>query len=221
MRVALFTETFLPKTDGVVTVLCAVLDALIDADIEAIVYAPPGAPDHYKSIAVYPSWGPRFPLYPELSCSMPTRAGIDAIRAFDPDVIHVLNPTFIGAVGTIMAGIGRVPLIASVHMDINFYVKQYAGDWGLPIAWTFFRIWHNRALINLAPSQAMVAQLRENGIVRTAHWARGVDTDRFRQLPRRWVARQIDRGPPRCTGRLVCRATHPRKRHRETTAPRS
>lgn len=183
MRVAIFTETFLPKTDGVVTILCGILDALIAAGIDVIVYAPPGAPSAYRSIPVYPSWGPRFPLYPELFCSMPTAAGIRAIRVFNPDVIHVLNPTFIGAVGTIMAVIGRVPLIASVHMDIIFYVKQYAGNWGLPIAWTFFRIWHNRARINLAPSRAMVNQLATHGIKRTMQWQRGVDLTRFRRLP--------------------------------------
>jgi len=56
-----------------------------------------------------------------------------------------MNPTFIGAAGVIMANIGKVPLVASVHMDINYYVKQYAGTWGLPIAWRFFNYWHNKA----------------------------------------------------------------------------
>lgn len=180
MRVAIFTETFLPKRDGVVTILCQMLDALEQAGIEVCVFAPPSAPHRYRSIPVFPSWGPRFPLYRELYCSMPTWAGIRGICAFRPDVIHVMNPTFIGTVGVIMALIGRVPLVGSVHMDIDFYVRQYAGVWGLPIAWTFFKTWHNRARINLAPSRAMVEQLTQNGIQRVSHWSRGIDTNRFR-----------------------------------------
>jgi glycosyltransferase involved in cell wall biosynthesis len=183
MRVAIFTETFLPKRDGVVTILCQMLDALEDAGIEVCVYAPPSAPHAYRQMRVYPSWGPRFPLYQELYCSMPTIAGVRGIVSFKPDVIHVMNPTFIGTVGVIMAIIGRVPLIASVHMDIDYYVRQYAGSWGLPIAWTFFKVWHNRARINLAPSTAMVNQLTENGIERVRHWSRGIDTSRFCRTP--------------------------------------
>jgi len=183
MRVAIFTETFLPKRDGVVTILCQMLDALEDAGIEVCVYAPPSAPHSYRQIRVYPSWGPRFPLYRELYCSMPTLAGVRGILAFQPDVIHVMNPTFIGTVGVIMAMIGRVPLIGSVHMDIDFYVRQYAGAWGLPIAWTFFKIWHNRAQVNLAPSRAMVQQLTTHGMQRVRHWTRGIDTKRFCRTP--------------------------------------
>ena len=189
MRVAIFTETFLPKRDGVVTILCQMLDALEHAGIEVIIYAPPSAPHQYRGMQVFPAWGPRFPLYRELYCSMPTLAGIRGILAFRPDVIHVMNPTFIGTVGVIMAKIGRVPLVGSVHMDIDFYVRQYAGAWGLPIAWTFFKLWHNRALINLAPSHAMVEQLSRNGIKRVAHWSRGIDTALFRPTPMRQTLR--------------------------------
>jgi glycosyltransferase involved in cell wall biosynthesis len=184
MRVAIFTETFLPKRDGVVTILCQMLDALEREGIDVCIYAPPPAPSRYRGYKVFPSWGPRFPLYRELYCSMPTWAGVRGILAFKPDIIHVMNPTFIGTAGVIMALIGRVPLIGSVHMDIDYYVRQYAGVWGLPIAWTFFQLWHNRAHINLAPSRAMVAQLQANGIRNVTHWIRGIDTQRFRQKVR-------------------------------------
>jgi glycosyltransferase involved in cell wall biosynthesis len=184
MRVAIFTETFLPKHDGVVTILCQMLDALEQEGIDVCIYAPPSAPSNYRGYTVFPSWGPRFPLYRELYCSMPTWQGVRGIIAFKPDIIHVMNPTFIGTAGVIMALVGRVPLIGSVHMDIDYYVRQYAGTWGLPIAWTFFQLWHNRARINLAPSRAMVAQLHAHGIQRVTHWVRGIDTQRFRRKPR-------------------------------------
>ncbi len=181
MRIALFTETFLPKIDGVVTIIHQMHEQIHARGHEMIIYAPPGAPSSFNGSTVYPSWGPPFPLYPELHCSFPTWQGIRAISSFRPNIIHVMNPTFIGAAGITMATIGKVPLVASVHMDINYYVKQYAGTWGLPIAWRFFNYWHNKADINLAPSQVTCQQLRDHGIARVQQWQRGIDLTRFRR----------------------------------------
>lgn len=197
MRIALFTETFLPKVDGVVAITLQMLNRMRHHGHEVIVFAPPTAPTHYEDIRVYPSWGPRFPLYRELYCSMPTYMGVQGIRNFRPDLIHVMNPTFIGAVGTMMAQIGRVPLVASTHMDIDYYVTQYAGAWGINTAWRYFRIWHNRAQLNLAPSQSTLEQLQRNGIQRTAHWSRGIDLTRFRRTTRNEALRmQLSGGHP-------------------------
>lgn len=183
MKVALFTETFLPKVDGVVTIIGQMTQRMRENGITPIIFAPPNAPQSYNGIPVYPSWGVPFLLYPELHFSFPSPQGIRAIIDFQPDLIHVMNPTFIGAVGSIMATIGNVPLVASVHMDIDTYVTQYAGAWGLPIAWAYFRQWHNRAHINLAPSTATLAQITQNGIMRGHHWHRGIDLERFQRRP--------------------------------------
>jgi glycosyltransferase involved in cell wall biosynthesis len=66
-------------------------------------------------------------------------------------------------------------------MDIDHYVTQYAGAWGLPISWAFFRFWHNQAQINFAPSRATGQQLITNGIKHVTQWQRGIDLARFRQ----------------------------------------
>lgn len=190
MKVALFTETFLPKVDGVVTIITQMIERMQHHGITPMIFAPPSAPPSYNGVAVYPSWGTRFLLYPELHFSFPSPQGIKAIIDFKPDIIHVMNPTFIGAVGTIMAQIGNVPLVGSVHMDIDTYVTQYAGAWGLPIAWAYFRLWHNRARINLAPSTATLQQITAHGIQRGQHWQRGIDLTRFRRIPRNHALRQ-------------------------------
>lgn len=197
MKVALFTETFLPKVDGVVTIISQMVERMQYHNITPIIFAPPTAPTSYKGIPVYPSWGTRFLLYPELHFSFPSPKGIKAIIDFQPDIIHVMNPTFIGAVGTIMASVGSVPLVGSVHMDIDTYVTQYAGAWGLPIAWAYFRLWHNRARINLAPSTSTLHQITQHGIQRGQHWQRGIDLTRFRRVARNQQLRhRLSNGNP-------------------------
>src|SRR5690606_11147408 len=61
MRVALFTETFLPKIDGIVTVICLLLDHLEMRGIDAVVVAPKMGVDHYRNTPVIGVPGVRFP----------------------------------------------------------------------------------------------------------------------------------------------------------------
>src|SRR5262245_141334 len=92
MRVALFSETFLPKVDGIANTLCMMLEHLEGVGVESLLFAPAGAPDRYAATRVVALGGLRFPLYPELTLVPPTVDVRDEIRAFDPDVVHVLNP---------------------------------------------------------------------------------------------------------------------------------
>lgn len=180
MRIALFTETFLPKIDGVVTVLCQALQRIQEQGHQAIIFGPPDMPESYAGTRCIGVGGPRFWLYPELRINLPRPLILRELRAFNPDVVHVVNPAFLGPTGIALARLLRLPLMASSHMDIPAYTTNYVGEWGLPIAWWLFRTAHNIADINLAPSSHMVRTLREHGYKRVRWWQRGVDTQRFR-----------------------------------------
>lgn len=65
MRIALFTETFLPATDGVVTRLRYTLEELNRSGDEVLVFAPSGGPKFYAGARVYGVPGVPFPPYPE------------------------------------------------------------------------------------------------------------------------------------------------------------
>ena len=49
-----------------------------------------------------------------------------------------------------------------------------------PLLWELLKAAHNQALLNLCTSTAMVNELKDKGIQRTALWQRGVDTYSFR-----------------------------------------
>ena len=49
-----------------------------------------------------------------------------------------------------------------------------------PLLWELLKAAHNQALLNLCTSTAMVNELEDKGIQRTALWQRGVDTENFR-----------------------------------------
>jgi glycosyltransferase involved in cell wall biosynthesis len=180
MRVAIFTETFLPKIDGVVTILCQALERLQEKGHEVLLFGPPNMPESYAGARLFRTGGPPFPLYPEIHMSLPHPRIGWALRTFRPDVVHVANPAFLGPTGIALARRMRLPLVASAHMDIPSYARLYVGPWAVRPAWALFRTLHNIADLNLVPSSWMLRDVRENGYKRVRWWHRGIDLQRFR-----------------------------------------
>jgi glycosyltransferase involved in cell wall biosynthesis len=180
MRVAIFTETFLPKLDGVVSILCLALRHLRDQGHDALVIGPPDMPAEYAGARCVGTGGPRFPLYPEVRMNLPSRRIGRALRQFQPDIVHVANPVFLGPSGIVYARRLGLPLLASYHTDVPGFAKHYGYPWGEPLLWRLFRTIHNCADVNLVPSTAVLRQVRTHGFRRVRWWHRGIDTERFR-----------------------------------------
>ena len=67
MKVAFFTETFLPKVDGIVTRLTKTVKHLVDAGDEVVVFCPEGCPEEYMGARLIGVPAMPLPLYPELN----------------------------------------------------------------------------------------------------------------------------------------------------------
>jgi glycosyltransferase involved in cell wall biosynthesis len=184
LRIALFTETFLPKLDGIVSILCMALRRLQERGHRALVFGPPDMPAEYAGARCIGTGGPRFPLYPEVRINLPNRRIGQELRAFQPDLIHVVNPIFLGPTGIAYARLLRLPLLASYHTDVPGYAKFYGYPWGERLLWWLFRSLHNRADLNLVPSTYILRQVRAHGFRRVRWWRRGIDTERFRPIAR-------------------------------------
>ena len=180
MKIAFFTETFLPKVDGIVTRLTKTVDNLIKAGDEVYVFCPEGAPREYKGAKVIGVPAMPLPLYPELKLGLPGAAVSEAIEAFKPDLIHVVNPAVLGLGGIWLAKTNNIPLVASYHTHLPKYLEHYGMGMLEPLLWELLKAAHNQAILNLCTSTAMVQELSEKGIQNTALWQRGVDTDSFR-----------------------------------------
>ena len=79
-----------------------------------------------------------------------------------------------------MAKTNNIPLIASYHTHLPKYLEHYGMGMLEPLLWELLKAAHNQALLNLCTSTAMVNELKDKGIQRTALWQRGVDTYSFR-----------------------------------------
>ena len=179
----MFTETFLPSTDGVVTRLLYTLKELERTGHQTLVLAPDGGPGEYAGARVVGFPGRTFYLYPEKRAIWPSVRVADIINDFQPDVIHTINPTIFGIQAIVSSRGMGVPLVASYHTHFAHYAKLYGYGWITGGIWTYMRLLHNRAALNLCTSESTRQELARRGFRRLRVWTHGVDLERFHPRP--------------------------------------
>ncbi|NJR51608.1 MAG: glycosyltransferase family 1 protein [Leptolyngbyaceae cyanobacterium CSU_1_3] len=179
MRVALFTETFLPKVDGIVTRLRHTVDHLQRLGDQVLIFAPEGGLTEHKGARIYGVSGFPLPLYPELKLALPRPAIGEELSQFKPDLIHVVNPAILGLAGLYYSKTLDIPLVASYHTHLPEYLQHYGLGALEGLLWELLKAGHNQAHLNLCTSTAMIEALTQHGIERVDLWQRGVDTETF------------------------------------------
>ena len=203
MKIAFFTETFLPKVDGIVTRLTKTIQHLVAAGDEVLIFCPEGCPSTYMGAQVVGVPAMPLPLYPELKLALPRPAVAEALDRFNPDLVHVVNPAVLGLGGSWLAKTKGYPLVASYHTHLPKYLEHYGMGMLEPLLWELLKAAHNQASLNLCTSTAMVGELSEKGIQHTDLWQRGVDTELFRPELRSEAMRTKLLGGRSDTGKLL------------------
>jgi glycosyltransferase involved in cell wall biosynthesis len=178
-RVAVLTESFLPKLDGVVKTTYLTLRYLQQTGREVLVFAPDIAVDHVGDTRVINLPSVSVPQAPETRIALPNPVVARHIEEFKPDMIHLFSPAAMAVNGMAIGRHLNVPVIANYQTDLPGYASQY----GLPMLSGPMHRWlryiHNGCHLTLAPSQTTINELRSMGYHRVRHWGRGVNTKRF------------------------------------------
>jgi glycosyltransferase involved in cell wall biosynthesis len=179
MRVAIFTDNFLPKIDGIVTMICLLVDHLERRGHETLIVAPDMGVTHYRNTPIIGAPGFPMPLYPQLKFGFPVPRTFFRLRAFQPDVAHLFHPALVGGFGLLMTQPFGIPRVASFHLDYGRLVHHFGLGAIEPI--TDFLTWwlFNWADVALAQSTPVEARLRELRVRKIRRWPRGVDSESF------------------------------------------
>jgi glycosyltransferase involved in cell wall biosynthesis len=199
MRIALFTETFLPKIDGIVTRLRNTISELQKMGHQVLVFAPGSGAWDFDGARIEGMRGSRFPLYPELTLSLPRSFIRQKLLEFKPDLIHVADPACLGVAGIYYSDVLRLPLVISYHTRIPKYLQYYGLSALEPAVWKLLKLRHNKAQLNLCTSSVMLDELRSHGVERVKLWPKAVDTDQFHpQFASREMRNWLSAGHPDC-----------------------
>jgi glycosyltransferase involved in cell wall biosynthesis len=183
VRIALFSGNYNYLREGANRALNE-LAAYLEGSAECRVRA-------YSPVAASPAFEPAGTLVPVPSIRLPVRGefrlalGLPrAVRAdiarFRPDIVHVSTPDILGTRAQTFARALGVPVVASMHTRFESYLQYYGLGWLRPPAEAHLRRFYRRADHVLAPTPALVAELKAlRGDDRASLWSRGIDRELF------------------------------------------
>jgi glycosyltransferase involved in cell wall biosynthesis len=188
MRIALFTDTYLPTVNGVARTLGQLVSHAHRRGHEVALFSTDVSPEPAAGTVLHHQM-PGFPLpmYPELQIAWPFDGiGTQRLEAFDPELVHVATESTVGWAGRAWALRRKVPLVTSYHTDWPAYISGY-GFGGLETSvWRGLREFHGVAGATFCPSSFTLEQLRSWGFSHDLRvWSRGVDTEFFNPTRRR------------------------------------
>ncbi|MCG8590294.1 MAG: glycosyltransferase family 1 protein [Proteobacteria bacterium] len=179
MRIAIFTEVFLPKIDGITNRLRHTVARLVAQGHEVLVFAPDTAVAEHAGARVVRIPSAPFKPYPGVRIAAPDPRIAWELARFGPDVVHAVGPAILGLWGLVAAAALRLPRVASYHTDFPRYLPGYGLDWVEAGIWPLIRNVHNLAHVNLCPSRFTRSELSAHGVHDVGIWRGGVDTDLF------------------------------------------
>lgn len=178
-RVAIMTEAFFPKVDGVAKSAYLTLRYLQKTGREVIVFAPDIAPARVGPSRVIPMPSVGLPFAPETRVALPTPSVARHLEAFQPDLIHLFSPVMMAASGMIIGRRRYIPVVANYQTDLPAYTEHYGFNFLSSPVQNWLRYVHNSSHLTLVPSNYTLHQLRRQEYKRLRIWGRGVDLGRF------------------------------------------
>ena len=181
VRVAIVTEAFLPRVNGVTNSVLNVVRQLTGRGVDHLVIAPNGPecvdPDGIKVNRVRSIELPGIHDV-DIAIARSTRL-VPILRDFDADVVHLASPFILGSRGVAAARSLGIASVAVFQTDVAGFAHHYGLSRLSFVADALVRRNHQFATINLAPSRASQEYLTRLGVQNVRYWGRGVDLERF------------------------------------------
>jgi glycosyltransferase involved in cell wall biosynthesis len=166
MRMAMFTESYLPRISGVVLSMTSFVGALRVQGHQVTIVAPsvPGYRDVDPEVVRFPSVRTRQADFP---IGIPYAPAVwQQLLTMDLDLVHTHAPFTMGAAAVRLARRRSVPLVFTHHTMYDEYVHYAPGPaWALrPMVRAYTVGFANRCDCVIAPSHALQARLRAQGV---------------------------------------------------------
>ncbi len=183
LTIGMFSDTYTPETNGVVTSIVSTAKALRRRGHRVIVVGPAHPEGDEEHPDVFHLRSTSFPFYPGFRLAFPLPAKLVAALPNVPfDVIHAHSFFFIGCLGAYLARMRKLPLFFTYHTrvaDYAHYLPMYQRVTKAQAVW-ISREFSNRCDRVIAPTTGTADLLRSYGV--TAPFSilpGGVDLESF------------------------------------------
>ncbi|MCD6414801.1 MAG: glycosyltransferase [Candidatus Diapherotrites archaeon] len=169
MKIAMFTETFLPQVNGVVTSISSFSEELTRQGHKVEIFAPAPGDKEFNGIKVHRFRSLTFRPYPEFRAALPPVGINKHIKGKGFDIIHTHGPFALGWAGWWIAMRNKLPLVSTFHTPISDYVEYLSKDknvisLGKKLAWLYAARYYNRCTHMITPSEVIRKLVRSNGV---------------------------------------------------------
>jgi len=198
MRVAIITENFLPKLDGVTRTLARLLEHLQMKGHQVLLLGPEAGMEHYAGAEVIGTGGIPLFFYPELKFNFFRPLFFRRLSEFHPDIVHIVDPVVLGPPGLATARLMDIPIVSSYHTNLAAYCTHFGFPFFTRPMWLYNRFIHNQCALTFCPSPSTATLLRTQGFEHLRIWSRGVDTTLFHPKRRslalrtQWLSTRTD-----------------------------
>ncbi len=174
MNIAIFTDVFIPLSNGVVTTTINLSKSLADRNHKVVIIAPKLKNKeelHYRNMKVvrinsFPAF-----FYPDFRFTyFYSDEILRLLKKEKIDIIHFQTPMPLGLMSIILSKILKIPLIGTFHT--LFSDKQYLKHAGLDysifenLSWKYIRLIYNKCDLITCPTETMKKELLNNGLKR-------------------------------------------------------
>lgn len=189
MRIAIFSDTFLPAVNGVAVVAAQSAKALVKKGHEVWVFTVgknlPDQPfwkEEKITITKLPSISTGG-VYEDSRLTLPLGLAWRRLKEFQPDVIHTHTPFSVGWEAVWAAKQLKKPLIGTHHTFYDHYLKHIRADfsWMKKFSWKYTALYYNLCDLVLSPSQALADTMVTHGLKKPVEVLRNsIETDIFK-----------------------------------------
>ncbi|HOV68702.1 MAG TPA: glycosyltransferase [Clostridia bacterium] len=167
MRVALFTNAYKPITNGVVTYIAGIKNALLKEGHKAYVFAPEFHNYEDDEDCIYRYKSVDLTTKVDFPVAIPySIEAYEILKDFAPDIIHVHHPFVLGRVAYRYAKRLNVPIIFTFHTDYGIYSNfiPFPDAWVKTTCNLLIKDFANKVTCITVPSQAKADLLRSYGV---------------------------------------------------------
>lgn len=189
MKIALFTDTYLPQINGVSNTVNKLIQYYEANDIEYKLFGPKYDMElNNQNIESF--YSIKFIFYPDQRIAFPNTFRISStLSDFQPDIIHIMTEFNMGIAGLNYGKKHGIPIVSSYTTNFSLYADYYKLNFLKQPIWDYIKWFHTQSDVTLCPSIASQKLLRDHDIHNTKIFSRGIDFENFHPMWRNYELR--------------------------------
>jgi len=192
VKIAIFSDVFLPHADGVATSTAHLAEELLRLGQEVLVIAPSYKGEEVsqlKGVPVFRLLSVPSLVYPDFRLGLLSPRLLTRLRKFSPELIHIQTPATIGIQGVMAGKIFSVPVVGTFHayfMEpeyLQIVGLKYGLDHAQRLLWRAARAFYDMCEVLVSPSELVKKDLLKHGFtqpVTVIH--NGISMEKFKAM---------------------------------------